>query len=171
MQKISGTRTEKDLREAFAGESQANRRYLAYAIKAEREGHAGLARLFRAVAEAETIHAHAQLKILGGVGSSADNLRAAIGGETHESTVMYPAMIAHAMEERIEGAHRIFSYAHAVEQAHARLFQKALEQLEKGEEPGADFYVCKVCGHTVEGEPPGPCPVCNAPTTAYCKID
>jgi rubrerythrin len=170
MEKVSGTQTENDLKEAFAGESQANRRYLAYAVKAEQEGQPGIAKLFRAVAEAETIHAHAHLRILGAVNSTADNLQDAISGETHEFTAMYPAMIENAVKEGNEGARRTFTFANEVEKVHAELFQAALEKLQKGEDQGGEYYVCKVCGHTIAGEPEGSCPTCKAPKTAFYKV-
>jgi rubrerythrin len=126
--------------------------------------------LFRAVAEAETIHAHAHLRILGEVCSTTENLRDAISGETHEFTSMYPAMIERAVEGGNEGARRTFTFANEVEKVHAQLFQKALEQIQQGGEPAAEYYVCKVCGHTLEGEPEGACPTCNAPKTAFYKV-
>jgi rubrerythrin len=171
MQKLSGTQTERDLLEAFAGESQANRRYLAFAVKAQQEGHSGIAKLFRAVAEAETIHAHAHLRIVGGVKSTADNLEEAVSGETHEFTKMYPAMIENAIAEGNEGARRTFVFANEVEKVHAKLYERALTLLKSGKDLAADFYVCKVCGHTVEGEPEGSCPTCNAPRTSFYKVD
>ncbi len=170
MEKTAANQTEKDLKEAFAGESQANRSYLAFAVKAEQEGQPGIAALFRAVAEAETIHAHAHLRILGGVKTTADNLQEAINGETHEFTDMYPAMIENAVKSGNEGARRTFHFANEVEKVHAKLFQAALEKLNKGESHSAEYYVCKVCGHTVEGEPDGPCPTCNANKSAFYKV-
>jgi rubrerythrin len=168
MADVSGSKTEKNLRAAFAGESQANRKYLASAQRAETEGHAQVAKLFRAAAEAETIHAHAHLRVLGGVGSTEANLRAAISGETEEFTKMYPEMIREASEEDFEEALDGFTYANAVEKIHADLYQKALKNL--GQNETVDYYVCEVCGNTVEGEPTGPCEICGSPKTAFRKI-
>ena len=161
--------TEQNLREAFAGESQANRRYLAFAKQAEKEGHPQVAKLFRAAAEAETVHAHAHLRTLDGVKSTAENLKEAIAGETHEFKKMYPAMIEEAKKERQKAAERSFTYANEVEKVHANLYQKALDNL--GKLPAADYYVCSVCGYTCENEPPDRCPVCNAVKRAFFKVD
>ncbi len=161
--------TEKNLLEAFAGESQANRKYLAFAKQADKEGYPQAARLFRAAAEAETVHAHAHLKVLGGIKSTAENLKEAISGETHEFKEMYPEMIGTAKEEGNKGAERSFSYANAVEEVHAGLYQKALDNLDNLEE--ADIYVCSVCGYTCEGEAPESCPVCNSKKKAFSKVD
>lgn len=163
------TKTRKNLQEAFAGESQANRTYLAFAKKAEQEGLLQVAKLFRAAADAETVHAHAHLRTLGGICDTAENLRTAIGGETHEFTSMYPRMIAEAEAEGEQAALRNFKFANAVEQEHAALYQKALDSLGRNE--AVDYYVCQVCGHTHEGEPAGSCPVCNAAKSAFKKID
>lgn len=169
MSDLSGSKTDKNLREAFAGESQANRKYLAFAKQAEAEGHPQVARLFRAAAEAETVHAHAHLRALGGIGSTEANLREAIGGETHEFTSMYPQMIAEAEGEGFDAARRSFSLANAVEKIHADLYQKALAAL--GRNAAVDYYVCQVCGNTLEGPPEGPCAVCGAGKSAFRKID
>lgn len=169
MAELRGSKTEKNLKEAFAGESQANRKYLAFAKKAEQEGHLQVAKLFRAAAAAETVHAHAHLRVLGGIGSTAENLKEAVGGETHEFTEMYPVMIEQAKEEGLDAALRSFSWANTVEKVHAALYQKALENLGKNE--SVDYWVCQVCGHTLEGEPSGPCEVCNAAKTAFNRID
>ncbi|MDL1959333.1 MAG: rubrerythrin family protein [Deltaproteobacteria bacterium] len=163
------TKTEQNLLEAFAGESQANRRYLAFAKRAGKEGYPQIAKLFRAVAEAETVHALAHLRVLGQVKSTAENLGAAIEGETHEFTNMYPAMIDTAKEEGNKAAELTFSYANQVEKVHADLYQKALDKLEAIEE--TDYYVCAVCGYTCEKEPPGRCPVCGAKSQAFYKVD
>ena len=163
------TRTEQNLLEAFAGESQANRRYLAFAKRAKREGYPQVAKLFRAVAEAETVHALAHLRVLGQVKSTAENLQAAIEGEAHEFTNMYPAMIDTAKEEGNKAAELTFSYANQVEKVHADLYQKALDKLEALEE--TDYYVCAVCGYTSEKEPPERCPVCGAKSQAFYKVD
>jgi rubrerythrin len=163
------SKTEENLREAFAGESQANRKYLAFAKKADKEGYPRTARLFRAAAAAETVHAHAHLRTLKGVGSTADNLKEAIAGETHEFKNMYPAMIQEAEAENEKGALRSFSYANDVEKVHADLYQKALDSLENQEEVA--YYVCDVCGYTCENEPPDECPVCKAKAKAFFKVD
>jgi len=162
------SKSEQNLREAFAGESQANRRYLAFAQQAEKEGLKQVAKLFRAAAEAETVHAHAHLRALGGIGSTAENLKEAIAGETHEFKSMYPAMIEAAKEEGNKAAERTFSYANAVEKVHASLYQKALGSLENLEE--VDYYVCSVCGYTCEKEPPEKCPVCGAVKKAFFQV-
>lgn len=162
------TKTEKNLWEAFAGESQANRKYLAFADKAEKEGHKQVARLFRAAAHAETIHAHAHLRALKAIGDTATNLKEAISGETHEFQEMYPAMIAEAKEEGHKAGERSFSYANEVEKIHAALYQKALDSL--GSQAETDFHVCSVCGYTCEDEAPEKCPVCGANQKAFEKI-
>jgi len=163
------SKTEKDLLEAFAGESQANRKYLAFAKKAEAEGYKQVAKLFRAAAEAETIHAHNHLKELGGIKSTKENLESAISGETHEFKNMYPQMIKDAQKEAVKGAERSFTYANEVEKLHAALYIKALANLGKNIE--TDYYVCTVCGNTVEGEAPDECPVCKAKKQAFKKVE
>ena len=162
------SKTEKNLWEAFAGESQANRKYLAFAEKADREGHTQAAKLFRAAAHAETIHAHAHLRALKAIGDTAANLKEAIAGETHEFKNMYPDMIEAAKEEGHKAAVRTFTYANEVEKTHAELYQKALDNLDNPTE--TDYYVCSVCGHTCEGEAPGKCPVCGANSNAFTKV-
>ena len=163
------SKTEQNLLEAFAGESQANRRYLAFAKRAEKDGYPQVAKLFRAAAEAETVHAHAHLRALGQVKSTAENLKESVAGETHEFKHMYPAMIEAAKEEGNKAAERSFTYANEVEQVHASLYQKALENLDSLHE--VDYYVCSVCGYTCENEPPDKCPVCGARAKAFSKID
>jgi rubrerythrin len=163
------SQTEKNLKEAFAGESQANRKYLAFAKKAETQGHPQVAKLFRAAAAAETIHAHSHLRVLGEVGDTAANLKAAITGETHEFESMYPPMIATAEAEGNKAAVQTFTYANAVEKVHANLYQKALDNLDTL--PEVDYYVCSVCGYTCESAPPDTCPVCKAKAKAFAKID
>ena len=169
MTDLKGSKSAENLQEAFAGESQANRKYLAFAKKADQEGFAQVAKLFRAAAEAETIHAHAHLRVLGGIKSTEENLREAIGGETHEFTTMYPEMIATAEAEGHQAAVRTFSFANEVEKVHAGLYTKALENL--GTNGDVDYWVCTVCGHTLEGEPLGPCEICGAGKAAFKKID
>jgi len=162
--------TEKDLRDAFAGESQANRRYLAYAKKAERDGYSQVAKLFRAAAEAETVHAHSHLRTLGEIQATAENLKTAVSGETHEFKEMYPQMIKTAEEAGNKNAARSFRFANEVEKVHARLYQKALDNLE-ADEAVVDYYVCSVCGYTCEVEPPEVCPVCNAKKNAFFQVE
>ena len=163
------SKTEQDLRDAFAGESQANRKYIAFAGKAEKEGYKQAAKLFRAVAAAETVHALNHLRELGDIKSTKENLEAAISGETYEFEDMYPRMIEDAKSEGNRRAEISFNYANAVEKIHAVLYKKALEDLGKNEE--VDYYVCQVCGNTVEGEPPDKCPICNSLKKMFKKIE
>jgi rubrerythrin len=162
-------KAEDGLKEAFAGESQANRKYLAFAKKAEQEGFKQVAKLFKAAAEAETVHAHAHLRELGGVKSTKENLQEAVGGETHEFKEMYPQMIEDAKAEDNKGALRSFTFANEVEEIHAGLYQKALDNL--GKEQEVEYYVCQVCGMTVENEAPDTCPVCGAKKMAFKKVE
>lgn len=163
------TKSEKNLKEAFAGESQANRKYLAFAAMADKEGYKQVAKLFRAAAEAETIHAHNHLRELGGIRKTKENLAEAVAGETHEFKSMYPDMIKEAEAEGNKGAVRTFHYANEVEKIHAALYQKYLDNLDNVAE--ADIYVCPICGYTVENEAPDACPVCGARKHAFKKID
>jgi len=163
------SQTETYLKEAFAGESQANRKYLAFAEKADREGYKQIARLFRAAAAAETVHAHSHLRALKGVGTTADNLKEAISGETYEFKSMYPPMIEAAKAEGNSQAEQSFTYANKVEMIHASLYQKALDKM--GALPETDIHVCSVCGFTKEGEAPDECPVCKAKKKAFFKVD
>lgn len=165
-------KTMDNLRGAFAGESQANRRYLAFAKKAEQEGYPQAARLFRAAAEAETVHAHNHLRIMGGIKSTQENLQEAIGGETFEYKEMYPGYINTAAAEGNKEAGWSFNVANKVEEIHAGLYRKAADALKAGKDvPKVDYYVCRVCGNTVEGSPPDKCPICGAPKTAFNKVE
>lgn len=163
------SKTESDLKEAFAGESQANRKYLAFAKKADDEGYKQIAKLFRAAAEAETIHAHNHLRELKGIRTTKENLEEAISGESHEFQQMYPAMIEDAKAEDNKTALRSFHIANEVEKMHAALYKKALDNIGKNEE--ADYYICKVCGATIENEAPEVCPVCGAKKMAFYKVE
>ena len=166
------TKTEKNLEEAFAGESQASRRYLYFAEQAESEGHPQIARLFRAAVEAETVHARNHLKVLGGIGSTQENLKEAISGENYEFNEMYPAFIEQAKAEGNQRAEISFSHANAVEKIHHALYQKALESLEAGKELKEEpYFVCQVCGNTVAGEAPERCPICGAPRSRFMKVE
>ncbi|RPI76873.1 MAG: rubrerythrin family protein [Desulfobacteraceae bacterium] len=162
------SKTDQNLKEAFAGESQANRKYLAFAKQADAEGFPQAAKLFRAAAEAETVHAHAHLKAMNGINKTAENLKEAIAGETHEFKSMYPAMIDAAKAEGAKAAERSFTYANEVEKIHAALYQKALDNL--GNQKASDYYVCSVCGYTCENEAPDTCPVCQSKAKAFSKV-
>jgi rubrerythrin len=163
-----GMKTEENLKEAFAGESQANRKYLAFAKKAEEEGYRQVAKLFRAAAEAETVHAHNHLRVLKGIYSTRENIQEAINGETHEYKKMYPEMIEKAKAEKDNEAYQTFHFANEVEKIHAALYSKALENLGKNEV--LDYYVCPVCGNTVEKAPPEKCPICGTLGKRFIKI-
>jgi rubrerythrin len=163
------SKSEKNLQEAFAGESQANRKYLAFAKKAEDEGYKQIAKLFRAAADAETVHAINHLRELDGIKSTKENLEEAIGGESYEFESMYPQMIKDAEGENNKRALMSFNFANAVEKIHAELYKKALANL--GKNPDTDYHVCQVCGNTVEGEPPDKCPICGALKKMFKKID
>ncbi|MDY1590915.1 MAG: rubrerythrin family protein [Methanofastidiosum sp.] len=162
-------KTKKNLMEAFAGESQANRKYLAFANKAAQEGYPGVAKLFRAAAAAETVHAHAHLRALGGINTTKDNLKEAISGETHEFVSMYPKMIDEARIEGEKVAEKSFVFANEVEKIHAGLYKKALDNMDNF--PEKEYYVCSVCGYTVADEAPDKCPVCGAMKKAFNKVD
>jgi len=157
-----------NLKNAFAGESQANRKYLAFAKKAEDEGYKQVAKLFRAAAEAETVHAHSHLRVMSGVKGTKENIQEAIGGETFEFTKMYPQMIEEARKEGNKQAQQSFEFANKVEKIHADLYQKALNNLGKNE--SVDYYVCQVCGNTVENAAPDKCPICGASKSMFVKI-
>lgn len=161
--------TEKNLAAAFAGESQANRKYLAFAKQADAEGHTQVAKLFRAAAEAETIHALSHLKVMGTVKSTAENLKAAVQGETYEFEQMYPGFIKEAEAENNSAAVRTFKFANDAEKVHAELYQKYLDNLNNNAE--TDLYLCTVCGHVAEGSAPDKCPICNAKAQAFKKVD
>ena len=158
-----------DLHAAFAGESQANRRYLAFAKKADDEGYPAAARLFRAAAAAETVHALSHFRAAGDVKSTAENLQTAINGENYEHTTMYPAFIADAEAEKDKKALNSFRFANEVEKVHEMLYKKALENLSK-DAPVVEYYVCPVCGNTFEGSAPDRCPICNTPSSKFEKI-
>lgn len=164
--------TNENLLKAFAGESQANRRYLAFAKKAEEEGFKNIAKLFRAAADAETVHAHNHLRTAGEIKSTKENIQAAIKGENYEFTKMYPEFIEEAKKENNRDAERSFNWANQVEKVHHSLYSKALEKLERGEDIEAkEYYVCQTCGNTVEGEPPERCPICGMPKSQFKRVE
>ncbi len=161
--------TKQNLETAFAGESQANRKYLAFAEQADQEGYPQAAKLFRAAAEAETIHAHNHLKEMGVVKSTAENLNAAIDGETDEFENMYPGFIEQARTEGNQGAERSFNFANEVEKIHAQLYKETLKNLDN--QTDKDYYVCQICGNTIANEAPDKCPVCGAPQNKFTRIN
>ena len=163
--------TAHNLQDAFAGESQANRKYLAFARKADQDGLAQVAKLFRAAAEAETVHAHAHLRVMGGINSTAENLKVAIAGEGEEFRSMYPKFLAEAQTEKHKPAEISFQNALVVEEIHHGLYSKALEAVEAGKDLAqADLYVCSVCGNTVEGDRPDTCAVCGVPGSKFALV-
>ena len=164
------SKSEDNLKEAFAGESQANRKYQAFAAKADQEGVAQAARLFRAAAEAETVHAHAHLRALKGIKSTKENLQEAVAGETHEFKSMYPGMIETARAEGNKEAERSFNFANEVEKIHAGLYQQMLDNPDSAKD-SYSYYVCPVCGYTAEKEAPETCPVCGAKGKMFKKVD
>ena len=165
------TKTNDNLKAAFAGESQANRKYLAFAKKADAEGFLQIAKLFRAAAEAETVHAHAHLRVLDGIKTTAENLQEAVNGETFEFTNMYPQFIEEAKAENNQAALISFDNANKVEQVHANLYKKAVESINNKQDlPKADIYVCPICGNTFVSEAPDKCPICGAVKEKFYKI-
>ena len=163
--------TADNLQAAFAGESQANRKYLAFAKKADAEKLPQVAKLFRAAAEAETVHAHAHLRVMDGVKGTAENLEAAIAGEAHEFKSMYPGFLKEAQAEGNSGATRSFQFALAVEETHHTLYSGALAAVKGGKDlPAAPIHVCPYCGHTEVGGAPDTCPVCGATKDKFVEI-
>lgn len=162
--------THENLEEAFSGESRANRKYIAFAKQADKDGFPNIARLFRATAEAETLHAHGHLAAMGGIGATAANLQAAIDGETHEHTEMYPPMLKQADADG-HPAKRMFGYAVKAEAVHAKLYKLALEAAQRGEDlQEAKFYLCPICGHIEFGNPPASCPICGAKAEKFTPV-
>ncbi len=163
--------TTENLKEAFAGESQANQKYRAFAQKAEKEGFSNIAKLFRTTAEAEKIHAEGHLKALDMIASTAENLQAAIDGETFEFTEMYPPMLELAKEDGHK-AKTMFKFAVDAEEVHAQIYQKALEAVKNGVDMDiTDFHLCSVCGYIELGSSPERCPVCGALGKVFVQID
>lgn len=164
--------TERNIHEAFSGECQANRRYLFYAEKADKEGYPQVARLFRAVAEAELVHARNHLNVLDAIGSTKDNVLGASIGEREEFTSMYPIFIQIAQKESNDRAEESFTWANKVEKIHYGYFEDAYKELKEGKKPAdATYYVCQRCGNTVKGKAPDKCPICGAPAKSFKKID
>ncbi len=163
--------TNDNLAAAFAGESQANRKYLAFAKKAEEDGFANVAKLFRAAAEAETIHAHAHLRVMGGINDTATNLQAASDGEGYEFKEMYPGFVTEAQNEGNKAAEITFKNAMAVEEIHHGLYEEALAAVKGGSDlPATQIWLCPVCGNTVKGAVPNKCSVCGVPGDKFSEI-
>lgn len=164
-----GTTTE-NLHEAFAGECQAFRKYSMFARKADGQGFPNVARLFRTAAEAERIHAEGHMAVLQEVKSTAENLEAAVAGETHEYTEMYPPMLKQA-EAEDHKAKRMFGYAVKAEEVHARLYMLALEAVKQGKDlTESQFYLCPVCGHIELKAAPATCPICGARGEKFVQV-
>lgn len=164
------SKTTENLKEAFAGESQAFQKYTAFAKAAEKAGMPNIARLFRTTAQAERIHAEGHLEALDGIGDTVENLKAAIGGETYEYEDMYPPMLEDAKEEGHK-AKRMFAYAVKAEAVHARLYKAALEAAEQGKDlEETNFYLCPVCGHIEFGSPPDKCPICAVKAEKFVQV-
>jgi rubrerythrin len=164
--------TSENLQAAFAGESQASRKYLYFAEKAAKDGQPQIARLFRAASEAETVHARNHLNAMNGIGPIAENLKAAISGEHYEFVEMYPAFIEQARAENNGKAGVSFDWANQVEEIHHSLYQQALKDFEGGKKAeDKPFFVCQRCGNTVEGEAPDKCPICSSPKSMFKKVD
>jgi len=162
--------TEENLKHAFAGESQAYQKYLAFGEKAAKDGFPNIAKLFKTTAEAERIHASGHLKALEAIGSTLENLKTAIGGETHEFNDMYPPMYEQATAENHK-AKKMFGYALEAEKVHAQLYQKALEAVADGKDlDEINIYLCPICGHIELGTPPDSCPICGLPGTKYIQL-
>ena len=160
--------TQENLQTAFAGESQAGRKYLFFAEKAEKEGYLQIAHLFRAAAESEKVHARNHLSTLGDIKSTRGNLEAAISGEHYEFTQMYPGFIEQAKAEKNSDAEISFNWANKVEKIHHRLYQKAREDLDAGTQAKDEpYFVCQRCGYTVAGEAPEKCPICGVPRSMF----
>ena len=165
-------KTSENLQAAFAGESQASRKYLYFADKAEQEGQSQIARLFRAASEAETVHARNHLNVMKGIGNTVENLKTAISGEYKEMVEMYPEFITQSKTDKNAIAENSFDWANKVERVHHGLYHQALKDLEAAKKLASKpYYVCQKCGNTVEGEAPDRCPICGATKNMFKKID
>lgn len=165
-------KTEENIQEAFGGESKANCRYTLFAEKAEKDGYPQVAKLFRAVAEAEMVHIRNHLNVMDAIGTTKDNLLAASLGEKQEFTDMYPTFIEIAKEEMNDRAERSFDWANRVEKVHYKYFEDAYKDMKEGKQPAdTTYYVCQVCGNTVKDNVPDKCPICGAPTKAFKKVE
>jgi rubrerythrin len=162
------SKTTENLEEAFAGESQACMRYLAFAEKADQEGFTAVAKLFRAAAKAEMYHALSHIRAMGTIASTLDNIRSAVEGETHEFKNMYPPMIRDAMEDKDQEARYSLEYAMSIEMIHAKYFKKAMEDPHSF--PEASYHICPVCGNTVMNKAPNKCPYCGVDGKDFVEV-
>lgn len=163
-------KTKENLMSAFAGESQANRKYLAFAQKAEKEGFKNVGRFFRAIAEAETVHALKHLEVAGKIGSTLENLAQAVEGEHYEFTEMYPGFIATAAAEKEDKARRSFEFANEAEKVHGKTFAALKETVAAGKDlADGEIILCPICGWVGTGESPESCPICNAAAKVFIK--
>lgn len=168
MAQLKSSKTEANLQRSFTEESELNRLYVAYARQAETEGYPQASRLFRAIAESETVHASSDLRVLGAIKETRDNLQEAARRQRKNGQELYPGLVSTAEQENIRTARVIFDYARQVEQIHVNLLQQALDQLE--DMPAGEYHVCPVCGNTVLGRPPDTCPICGTPGSAWMRI-
>ena len=164
--KMSESKTIKNLMTAFSGESEANRKYTAYAKKAEKDGKINAAKLFRAAADAETLHALKHFEVAGKIGSTEENLKDGVAGETYEYKEMYPPFVKEAEQEGNKAAVMSFTFAMKAEEVHAGLYQDALENLDQTEE--IFYYLCPVCGN-IEKFQPEKCSICGVPGAKFIK--
>lgn len=164
--------TEENLQKAFAGESQARNRYTFFSEKAEEEDKPGIAKLFRAAALAEKVHAKNHFMASDNVKSTKENIGTAINGENYEHEEMYPKFIETAREEGKDQAVKSFNYAMKVEKKHEGFYKEAMKAMQEGEDlEEKDWYVCGVCGNTVKGEAPERCPICGAPRKKFMEVE
>lgn len=163
--------TQDNLADAFAGESQANRKYLAFAAKADKDGYPNVAKLFRAAAAAETVHAHAHLRAMGGIKDTVDNIQAGIDGEGFEFQTMYPPYLEEAQKEGNKAAEISFRNAMAVEEVHYNMYKEAAASVQGGSDlPDRKVYVCEICGNTVYDAAEDKCTVCGAPAGKFVEV-
>jgi rubrerythrin len=164
-------KTGENLKDAFAGESEANRKYEEFSKKAESEGYKNIARLFKAASFSESIHARNHLRVMGGVNNTLQNLIEARNGENYEVTSMYPQFIEKAKEEDNEEAERTFTWAIEAEKVHEKFYQEALDRISEGKDlDETSLFVCGGCGFTVDKEAPERCPVCGAPKKMFQRF-
>jgi rubrerythrin len=164
---VKGTRTLNNLKRGLIAESQAHLRNLVYAMNAEQEGYPQVARLFRAIAEAEAVHAFGHFRLLGAISSTQENLESAFERENLAAST-YPKFVREANEEQNTNVATVLGYSRDVEKGHAGLYKKALVHMMAGED--TEYYVCQVCGYVSDGSLPDVCPICGAPREKFRKV-